>query len=60
MSANTVGKWLKALAGITAAVGLYTFSDSQIENVEVWLVSGWAAISAAINTLQAWAKSRKA
>ncbi len=59
MSLNSIGKWLKAAAGLCAAVGIYTFSDSQIENIEVYIVTGWAAVSAAINTLQAWSKTKQ-
>ena len=56
MDTSKLGSWLKAAAAISAAVGLYTFSDSQIENVQIYIVAGWAFLDGAINAFKGWTK----
>ena len=56
MNTSKIGSWLKAIAGVTAAVGLYTFSDSQIANIEIYIAAGWAFANGAINAFKGWNK----
>ena len=57
---NTIGKWLKAAAGISAAFGIYTFSPEQVSHVESLVIAYWAGISGVINLVQAGYKTWKA
>ena len=59
MSKNTLGKWLKAVAGFAAALGIYTFTEPQLNDIAEWVFIGWAFIECLINTMQAYVKSKK-
>ena len=59
MNSSKLGSWLKAVAAMCAAVGLYTFSDSQIENIQIWIVAGWAFVDAGANAMKGWTKKKE-
>ena len=59
MSSNTLGKWLKAVAGFSAALGIYTFTEPQINDIGEWVVIGWGFIEGVINTMQAYVKTKR-
>lgn len=56
MNASKVGSWIKAVAAICAAIGLYTFTDKQVTDIEVWIIAGWAMIDGGANAFKGWNK----